>query len=204
MAEPSLPDRMRLFVALQLPEAVKREVEQVQAEFGSRLPHANVRWTKREQFHLTLRFLGSVREDQVQALIHALGSVCLNFVPLHLRAQRIGFFPNARRPRVLWVGVSDSENKLEALQRVVQEITREFSVEPPEDRFAGHVTLARIKNLPSSESASLARLAAGMTERSLGNWVADAVHLMRSRLSSSGASHELVAAIPLGPTPATQ
>src|SRR5579872_4828352 len=104
---PTSEQTFRLFVAIALPENIKDEVEKIQREWHAVLPGNFVRWTKREQFHLTLRFLGNVAETRVNDLIAALRDACLSFSALHLRAERTGFFPNLRFPRVVWVGVHD-------------------------------------------------------------------------------------------------
>ena len=97
----------RLFIAVTIPEEIKAKIEEAQAELRRALPAHGVRWTRREQFHLTLRFLGDVDAARVEPLGEAIRAVCRGFGPLHLRAERVGFFPDLRYPRVVWVGVQD-------------------------------------------------------------------------------------------------
>ena len=105
MPEVTEPDHLRLFVALAIPEPVKDELEKAQGELRRLLPQGTVRWTRREQFHLTLRFLGNVEAQSLATLSQALNLAARVFAPLQLQARQVGFFPNARFPRVLWVGV---------------------------------------------------------------------------------------------------
>ena len=65
------PEHYRLFIALTLPEAVKAELEEAQAELRRALRQARVSWTRVEQFHLTLKFLGTVEAPRVDALVAA-------------------------------------------------------------------------------------------------------------------------------------
>src|SRR6516225_1242478 len=95
--------RFRLFVAITIPDAVREEVLRVQRELQPLVSRDLVRWTKPEQFHLTLRFLADVPSAQVAGLQETLCAVCAGTSPLDLRAQAVGFFPNARSPRVIWV-----------------------------------------------------------------------------------------------------
>jgi RNA 2',3'-cyclic 3'-phosphodiesterase len=192
------PDQFRLFIAVQIPDAIKTDIEKTQAELRRALPEGGVRWTRREQFHLTLRFLGNVEAQRVEALANELRQVCRSFAPLKLRAERIGFFPDLRRPRVVWVGVRDQQDRLPALQAAVQTATQAFTVEEPEGKFTGHVTLGRIKNIRRQEAEALAKAASGMAERFFGEWTAVQLEVMRSELSPTGARHTCLLAVPLG------
>lgn len=182
-------ERFRLFIAVALPESVKMKIESAQAELRRALPEPGVRWTRREQFHLTLKFLGDVDASRIGALEVAIRAACRGFNPLHLRAERIGFFPDLRRPRVVWTGVHDLAERLHPLQAAVDAATRGFTSEPTEERFTGHVTLARIKAVRPPGVEALTRVAAGMAERVFGQWAADEVELVRSALTPQGARH---------------
>lgn len=188
---------IRLFVAISLPDSVKDEIEKAQRRLWDSFPNKSVRWTKREQFHLTLKFLGNVRESLVSGLISALRESCMRFSELQLRAERIGFFPDARFPRVLWVGVRDEKCQLIPLQSEIEEAVKSFTDERPEKRFTGHVTLARLLRIERREAEALAKLTSGMSQRFFGGWVAGKIELIRSELSSSGSRYTTLADIPL-------
>ena len=188
---------MRLFVAISLPDPVKDEIEKAQRQLRDSIPGKSVRWTKREQFHLTLKFLGNVRESQVSELISALRESCMRFSELQLRAERIGFFPDARFPRVLWAGVHDEKSQLTPLQSAIEESVKSFTEERPEKRFTGHVTLARLLRIQRREAEALAKTVSTMSQRLFGEWVANKVELIRSELSSSGSRYTTLADIPL-------
>ena len=111
---------LRLFVAISLPDAVEEEIEKVQQEMRKELRGNVMRWTKREQFHLTLKFLGNVAEARVGELSESLREVCVAFGAMRLCAGRVGFFPDARFPRVMWVGVRDEQDGLSRLQEAIE------------------------------------------------------------------------------------
>lgn len=193
------PERglFRLFIALPLPETIKDEIAKAQMELRSALPENSVRWTKREQFHLTLKFLGDVEAQRIEPLTHALRCVCEKVSALKLRGEGIAFFPGPRRPRVVWAALHDPQEQLPLLQRAIEIAVQDFTGEKPEEKFSGHVTLGRIKQIQRHETEILAGLAAGMVERTFGEWTADTVELVRSELASSGASYTVLGAIPL-------
>src|ERR1035441_6526512 len=98
---------LRLFVAISIPEPVRDEIIRVQQELQPLVPRDVARWARSDQFHLTLRFLGDVPADGVEDLKKSVGAVCRNARPLSLRAEGVGFFPNPRSPRIIWVGIND-------------------------------------------------------------------------------------------------
>jgi len=195
----------RLFVAISPPDEVKAEIEKVQREMRRELPENVVRWTKRQQFHVTLKFLGNVAEARVVELSEALREACRPFNALRLSAEGIGIFPDMQFPRVVWVGVRDVGELLARLQGAVEMNTEPFAEnkrEPSGRRrsqaeFVGHVTLARIQGIRRQQAEILSKLAAKMAERSFGEWVADKVELIRSELSSTGSRYTTVAEFPL-------
>src|SRR6266436_2218684 len=138
-------EHYRLFVAIGMPEHIKDAMAAAQAELREALPERGVTWTKREQLHLTLKFLGNVDIQCVDALNEQLRASCQGFAPLTLRARHVGAFPNARFPRVVWVGLTDAEGQLPKVQSAVEAASQNFSVLEPEKKFTGHVSLGRAK-----------------------------------------------------------
>jgi 2'-5' RNA ligase len=193
----NIPEHSRLFIAIALPQEIKAELEKTQAVLRKALAHARVSWTRPEQMHLTLRFLGNVETQRLGALIEAVRAACLPFSPLQLRAKGVGFFPNLRFPRVAWASVNDPEQRLLAVQSAITRAVQDFTAEKPEENFTGHVTLARIKRIKRSETRELAKLAEGLQSHRFGEWTAAEVQLFRSELSSEGARHTTLVKLPL-------
>jgi 2'-5' RNA ligase len=186
----------RLFVALVAPDDVKAAIAQTQNELRSALPDGSVRWTRSEHFHLTIRFFGNVAVQRIDALRNKLQNICLDFLPMRLRAERIGFFPERGFPRVIWIAVFDEEQQLPWLHRAIQAGTRDFTSESSESEFAGHITLGRAKRIRRSEAETLTNFATRMRQHSFGEWNASSVELLRSELLPDGAHHTILATIP--------
>jgi 2'-5' RNA ligase len=179
----------RLFVALPVPVSVKSEIQLVQDQLRRELSEQCARWTRPEQWHLTLKFLGNVESARVDELTDALRGACATFAPFVARAKGIGCFPDLHSPRVVWVGVTDVETRLRDLARAVENAAAMFSSELSEDKFAGHITIARIKQLKRPQADILTKFARGYAGRAFGEWTADAVDIMRSELTAGGARH---------------
>jgi 2'-5' RNA ligase len=217
------PETLRLFVAISPPEEVKDRIEKAQHELRRAMTGNIVRWTKREQFHLTLKFLGNVAATHIKELTEALHSACLGAGALRLRAERVGFFPGARVPRVLWIGVHDEIGALPRLQERVEAGIKKFTEDaanpgstgvppasfkevipgggsPPgprrsQEAFTGHITLGRIQRIRHSESEILSQAAADLADPFFGEWTANHLELIRSELS--GSRYTTLAEIPL-------
>jgi len=188
---------IRAFIALPIPEAVKAEIGRAQDELRQALPKHCARWTRREQFHLTLCFLGNVAATRVPELTPAVGAACRGSSALNLRAERIGWFPDLRLPRVVWVWVHHDTDQLAVLQKAVAQAAEKFAEGQPEKVFTGHVTIARTHGIKRPHAQILANLAQRMSGRFFGEWTANQVKLMRSDLSPDGARHSDVAIFPL-------
>lgn len=163
------------------------------------MPTSAARWTRKDQFHLTIRFLGNIDESRVPTMISALRDRCSAFSPLNLRALGMGFFPEVRRPRVVYVGVRDSSGELPRLWQVVQAATENFTAEASEKQFSGHVTLARLGRLQPREISALKEQVNRQANSLYGEWIARELELLQSQLSPHGARHTVVAAIPFNP-----
>jgi len=191
------PERYRLFIAIALPEPVKQAIERTQNELRTELPAKSVRWTRREQFHLTMRFLGSVDVQDVDRLNEAVRRACAGSGVLQLRAAGIGVFPGVRRPRVVWAGVDDRGGRLAALQRSIEAASAAFTDEPPQEKFSGHITLARCRDISRTDASRLATLVDKLANRSFGEWSANAVEIIRSETLPGGSRYTTIIEIAL-------
>jgi len=178
---------MRLFVAFDLPGEVRKALGELIAQLRPLCPAA--RWLRPEAMHLTLKFLGHV-EDQADARrldsIRAALAVVHSSAPVEMQFHGIGFFPDARRPRVVWCGINSSPN----LAPLAADIS--LALEPlgfpPEDRaFVPHLTLARLD--ASRSAAKLVRAAEELKSRAFGSAQETEFHLFESILRPSGAEY---------------
>jgi RNA 2',3'-cyclic 3'-phosphodiesterase len=180
---------LRLFLAIEIPDDVREELRRLQSKLESLLPPRAVRWTKPEQFHLTLKFLGNVPVADVDALSGEVRAVCDTARPMRLRAEGLGFFPDAQSPRVFWVDIKSVDGLLMDFQRQLDLAVQRFA-EKQENKFTAHVTLARFEKMRNSDTEKLrAAIAVGKT---FGEWVAGEVRLIKSSLQPSGALHAIV------------
>ncbi len=137
---------IRAFIAIDLPPAVKAALGDLATTLAGGLPRGAVRWVRPEQMHLTLRFLGDTPADRLPAIYAAMDGVAAGRAPFALRLTELGCFPNARRPRVVWVGLGGDAAALAALAAALNAALSGLGL-PPEDKpFRAHLTLGRVKD----------------------------------------------------------
>lgn len=138
---------MRLFLAVELSEAVRQSLAALQTELRKRCP--GWRWVRAESLHLTLRFLGEVDEERDAACRRLWREAVGRFGPFELGLSELGRFPPAGRPRVLWIGArAEPERTLGELAAALEDAARSAGF-PAETRpFRPHLTLARAERRP--------------------------------------------------------
>lgn len=188
-------EHWRMFVAVPVPEIVKDALEKIRAELRELFRESVVGWTRREQIHVTLKFLGDVESTRATELITELGRECRGLPPLQLRVERLGAFPNIESPRVLWLAVTDTRGQLFPLQRRVEAAARNFSSKSEALRFTGHITLGRCRRILREDSARFSLLVREMSNQVFGEWTADRVELIRSDPSSQSCRYSLIGAV---------
>ncbi len=184
---------MRVFLAVELTD----EVKDVVARGISLFPRVKIlwRWVKRENLHITLRFLGEIDRGHLEGLVRAASAVCSEFPAFDLELSSFGAFPDMRRPRVLFYKAAAGAVELEEL---AGKLNRVFAAElgiPTDNRtFNPHVTVARVKHsIDRSLSAALKQIPDLENARQ----IVRAAHLMRSELKRSGAEYNRVKEIVL-------
>ncbi|MGQ9492413.1 MAG: RNA 2',3'-cyclic phosphodiesterase [Anaerolineae bacterium] len=192
-------EQIRTFVAIELDEALKNVLRQVQGEL-KRAPVSRIgRWVSPDGIHLTLKFLGNVSTERVPEITQALERSCRSFAPFTIALSQPGFFPNAHRLRVVWVGVTGDVGTLQQLQHAVETELNALGFAPEKRGFQPHLTLARIRDYarPNEREEMAKRIAAIQVDTSIEMLVRE-VHLMRSDLRPSGAVYTRLATVPLG------
>ncbi|HTJ00003.1 MAG TPA: RNA 2',3'-cyclic phosphodiesterase [Dongiaceae bacterium] len=183
---------LRLFLAVALPDAIRAELRRAQSQLRRDAPPGAWRWTRPEQFHVTVKFLGDIPPEQLGWLEAAVTVVCAGFPALTLTAQGIGYFPSPAKPRVIWAGATDAGNQLAELHRQLDTALRPLNPAAPPEKFRGHITLGRIKPGFHGRWEKMRERASRLQEQHFGTWHATAVDLMRSELTAEGTRHILV------------
>ncbi len=109
---------MRTFIAIPLPQQSIEELGCIQKGLRSKMG-TGVSWAAPNSIHLTLKFLGEVKEDQIAGIIRELNILCKSLPAFTIKCSGLGCFPNIRQPRVLWVGI-EPDKRLSILQTQIE------------------------------------------------------------------------------------
>ncbi len=184
---------MRLFIAIELPDAIKAEIARVQQQLEASGAGAN--WTRPEGIHLTLKFLGEVPDAKAQEILAAMAGAARGTGTLSLKVEGAGAFPNVKVPRVLWLGLSGDIERLSVLQEAVEDAMERLGFDREERKFSPHLTLARIK-FPKPRD-NWAAVIDGIRNVDLGGFTADRLSLMKSELRREGAVYTEIGTVTL-------
>jgi 2'-5' RNA ligase len=189
--------KRRIFVAINTPGDWQREFADVQRRFKEQFHQAKIKWTRAEQFHITLRFFGYLASSDLDNLEPILRPTCRGFRPFEFAFTGLGCFPKPGPPRVLWAGVRDNSGVATTLQEVIQEKTAAIG-HPPEDReFHPHLTLARVTEIPREVRREWVGAIEAVKVGPLQPWHVNEVLLMESKLGSAGPSYSILQRYPL-------
>ncbi|MGH9407282.1 MAG: RNA 2',3'-cyclic phosphodiesterase [Terriglobia bacterium] len=187
---------MRAFIAITLPDDIRTELARGQAALREALEaepggDAGVRWAAPESIHLTIKFLGEITAEKSRELVEALD---FPFPRFGAEVRGLGFFPDSKRPRVLWAGVVAGLELIE-LARKVEAVTQGLGF-PAEDRsFSPHLTLARFRDARPQPALQIG--ASDLGARSLGRFQVSEFCLFESRLAAGKpAEHRIIACLP--------
>lgn len=139
---------MRAFIAIELPARIQQELGRRQEDLRKQLSapgkDREISWTRPENIHLTLKFLGEISEKQLNHVAEQLNAIP-PFEKFGVEVRGFGFFPNAKRPRVFWAGLV-APSALAELAAKIEAAAAKAGLAPEERSFQPHLTLARFRN----------------------------------------------------------
>jgi len=181
---------MRLFVALPISSQLRERLALFLGEL--RRADAKPRWANPENLHVTLKFIGQLADERLADVARALEKVAPR-PPMALEIRGIGFFPNDRRPSVVWAGI-EAPPELASLAAQIDEALAPCGVARETRPFLAHLTLARLKQ--PRLSGPLRALVANSRDRLFGGQIATEFQLMESKTKSTGAEYTTLHSFP--------
>ena len=192
---------MRVFVGLDIDPDIRERMTRYLEGVRGFAPEA--RWVKPESFHLTLKFIGEQKDELVEEIKRELATVRAQ--PFDISFRGNGFFPNARSPRVFWLGI-EAGAQLPQLAKTVDEAAARTGVPRETNDYRPHLTLARSGSgrpqpkpgdRPSPPLRRLAEKLEGKPAPDFGTMTAREFFLYESQLSPGGARYTKIARFPL-------
>jgi 2'-5' RNA ligase len=178
---------IRTFIALPIPENLKEALRDAISRL--RRTNSKVKWVRPESVHITLKFLGNIKEELVEPVSAELDNVALIYPELDLGLSGLGVFPGMRRPRVIWVGLGGDITPLGEMADAIDKVCAKFGIQREKRPFNAHVTLGRLK-VPSMVDLDI-----NLMEES---FRAQEVVFYKSELLPSGARYTILHSSSLG------
>jgi 2'-5' RNA ligase len=185
---------MRLFLAVFPPADVQRAAAEIIDAL--RRPGDSVSWVKPDNLHYTLRFIGEVGEDgarRIAEAAHAAAGSCAAFDAV---LGGVGAFPNARRARVLWLGMTAGDRELVALAKALEHALDSRGFEPERRAFSPHLTIGRVRESRDDWTPRLAEAPEADPVRT--RFRVDRLCVVESRLNPKGSIYTVREAAMLG------
>ena len=184
---------IRAFIAVRLSDEARRVVADLERLAGS---PRGVRWVRRENLHVTLKFLGNVETKRIPALEESLRGLANILLPFEIRLGAPGAFPSLRRPRILWVGLEAGASELVSLAGQVEAAGRELGFQTEEREFNAHITIGRVKR--PGDLGQMKRVLREAGELQAPPWMAAEFDLMQSDQTPDGSRYTQLTSFPLG------
>lgn len=198
---------MRIFIGIDLDNDIREKI----ARFldGVRGFAPDVRWVNPESLHITLKFIGEQKPEQVEAIRERLREI--RGPGIEIRFAGHGFFPTATAPRVFWIGI-EAGPQLGQFASNIDVAVAEFGIEREQRTFSPHLTLARgaggsgspkwrIGDRPNAEFVVLQKRLETMPALDFGTMTAREFVLYQSQLSPKGSKYTKLQHYPLTPNP---
>jgi 2'-5' RNA ligase len=190
--------RIRTFIAVDLAGAVRDRLKSIQDKLGREA--AGVRWTPPTNFHLTLLFLGEVEQLEVVKICRTVRARARDHEPFAVDVAGLGGFPNARRPKVLWAGITEGVEPLRALHADLEEGLLDLGCYRREERgYTPHLTLGRLTQ--EAEAEAWGPILARHAGWSGGTSDVDEVLVMASDMRRDGPEYSVMGRAPLAGVP---
>jgi len=184
---------IRTFIAIDLPEAVKKDLETLQRSLMASTK--GIRWVDPKGVHLTLKFLGDVELKRISKIESVIANVSTQHKPFKLIPQGCGVFPSWKAIRVVWIGLKGDLEPLKILYTTLEENLEKLGFPKEERRFTPHLTIGRAKNISRDEK--LAQALSKFATFKSSPFTVEEIVLFKSTLTPSGAIYQKLSAAKL-------
>jgi len=182
---------LRCFIAIEITEQIKREIRElidILIKYD-----VDIKWLILENLHLTLKFLGKTPDVLIPKIKESLLNIVASYEPFYIKICRTGVFPNRKYPRVIWVGVEDSEILMK-LERDIENSMEFLGYQKEDKEFKPHLTLGRVRS-----QKGIVRIVNELDHfkgKDFGIIHIDRIKLMKSELKPKGAEYSCLHEIP--------
>ena len=182
----------RTFIALEIKENIKELLVSVQQKIGSKI--SGIKWVKPKNMHLTLKFLGSTREDKIGKISNILEETAKGLTCFNISVAGLGAFPNSNNPKVIWSGMK-ADDVLYNFQKAIDISLEPLGFAREKRPFSPHLTIGRVRD---SRAKKKLRDVFEQFKPHPCNFIAENITFYKSDLMPEGPVYTVLKTIKLG------
>ena len=188
---------MRTFIAIDFSPEIIRKITEIINYFRSQTPDKAIKWVAPENLHLTVKFLGEVPDNKIEDIKEFIKKSLADKHTFQIEVKGLGMYPNATKPRVIWLGIKGSEPIVE-IYKILDSELQKANVQPDKRGFSPHLTIARIRrNTDSKVVQEIGKTLSKFKVDSLGSCIIDHIVLYKSVLTPKGPIYTSLLSTPL-------
>ena len=190
-----LQETKRIFIAVELSTVVQGKLKKAQNML--RDCSLNIKWVEKENFHITLKFLGDLSKTQIIEVKDELEEISKKSLPFEISINGLGAFPDIEYPKVIWAGVEKNQNQLINLHQAIERRMINLGFKEESHDYTPHITLGRVRKKEKNYeliSEKIKRFPFKINAHHL----VDGITVMKSELTPEGPIYSPVAEFELG------
>lgn len=185
---------MRIFLAVTLPDEIKSALADVSRKLQTSC--ADVKWTRSENYHITVKFLGDMKPEMLDSVIGCVKTAVKDIRPFSIRISGAGAFMKRGIPGVIWIGTQDDSGQLGIISGRIDDLLSDLGFEKENRAFSAHITLGRARSAGGADK--LRDLLNSMKDTGIGCLSVNSISVMKSDLRSDGPVYSTLHTIELG------
>jgi len=184
---------IRAFIAVELRQEIQQSLKAIQEHLKKTTQ--DVKWVESKNIHLTLKFLGDIKERDVLKIADNINRSLSSFNTFNTELTTLGAFPSLQKPKVIWVGLNHNEKKIEAMAKSLEEALGKIGIKKETRNFHPHITIGRVKS--SKDLSQLGKALQDVKIESEKAQLIQHITLFKSTLTSQGPIYEKLHTIEL-------
>lgn len=186
---------LRTFVAIEINGAIRARAKELIAALGGTT--AEVKWIEPHNLHWTLKFLGDVHQREILEVCQAVSAGAAKVTSFDLEVCSAGAFPNAARPRTVWLGAGEGAEPMVDLHDRIEAALAELGYREEHRRFQPHLTIGRVRGAGPG-IAELGELLQQHADAPIGRMTVQKATVFCSTLTADGPIYEVLGTARLG------
>lgn len=187
---------MRLFLAINIPVETKNILYNHLIKFQAKIIH-NVKWVKKENWHITLKFFGEIEKKHFQIIKKKMPIIAENIVQQPINFSRVAAFPHLKFPRVIYLGIDKGSKELCEIYEKINFHLKFITSKKKENLYTPHITIGRVK-----DSSNIEEISSKIKKYSIVNFnnvsmIVNKISLMNSILRKDGPVYEEIYSVNL-------